>query len=598
MALVDRIISRYVALDAQRKSIDAERSSKCSPGARIGCCTYPEDLARSYMELNEMILGGRESSVDEADIGITGAKKLDILTDERILYICEDVLYVIVYHLIETGHIDAMLGALVRNELFFAVLPQAKTAKMVRSVLERLSQVVKDLDVLYRVFGLYRSWCANMKRTFLGYRLDLKICILLLLRRNYSAAIMSLEKLQQDVKNIEDKPLLLDIHLTQAKAYLLVRNLVRTKIALSNAKNVAININTPTYVSAEIDLLSGLLYLCESDYRTAYTYFFEAYEGFHMAVGGTHSVLFPNLARLQKRAKVLEDICTASTEPTLVKDAPLPLMVGDPEIYSCHSTISDISAVFFTFYNLSEYKSTSGTVVEESMSPNVDPVASHYIQFYSMLNTNAGLETPMPEKPSFEDGADPVPVETLARADERKLVQALKYLLLTIVITGRNAELIPLLSAKNKQKFTNHVEIRMIQRISECYKNSSLVDFEKILDEYKQVILMDPILQQEIHRLYDALLERNITRILKPYSIVQISFLSHKLSLPQDKVEKKLAEMILDGKLRGTIDQGNANLLLFDEETVRETFYEDVNHTISKLMSVIDTLYKKAQRAM
>ncbi|CDR97294.1 PCI domain containing protein, putative [Babesia bigemina] len=601
MATVEEITSRFVALNARREAIDAERAPKCAPGARIGCCTYPADLIEGYVALNECILGAPGGLNDAAAQAATAAAShsLSVLTDERVMCICENVLYVIVYHLIETKQTDAMLGALVRNEAFFCVLPQAKTAKLVRSVLERLSQEVKDLDVLYKVFSIYRGWCESKKRTFLGLRLDLKIAILLLLRRNYTAALSTLDRLQQEVKALEDKPLLLDIHLVQAKACLLVRNLVRMKIALSNAKNIASNINTPTYVNAEIDLLSGLVCLSEKDYSTAYSYFFEAYEGFHMAVGGTHSVLFPNLARSKAKAKVLGELTAADTAgPALVSSAAVSLMVGEGELYSCHAAISDISPVFFSFYNLTEYK--RGAEADKAVGdvPAVDACSSHYLQYYGMLNLDLAANGPEnAEQMHYESGEEPLDVSVLARADERKLVQALKYLLLTIVITGRNDEMIPLLAAKNKQKFVNHVECKMIQRISACYKNSSLVEFEKLLTEYKQVILMDPVLQQEIHRLYEALLERNITRILQPYSNVQIDFVANKLCLPQQKVEKKLAEMILDGKLRGTIDQGQAHLVIYDEEE-HETFYEDVNQTIGHMTKVIDTLYEKAQRAI
>ncbi|GBE58681.1 26S proteasome regulatory protein subunit N6 [Babesia ovata] len=600
MATVEEITSRFVALNARREAIDAERAPKCAPGARIGCCTYPADLIDGYVALNEAILGAPGDLKDAATQPTTAAAShsLSVLTDERVMCICEDVLYVIVYHLIETKQTDAMLGALVRNEAFFCVLPQAKTAKLVRSVLERLSQEVKDLDVLYKVFSIYRGWCESKKRTFLGLRLDLKIAILLLLRRNYSAALSTLDRLQQEVKALEDKPLLLDIYLVQAKACLLVRNVVRMKIALSNAKNIASNINTPTYVNAEIDLLSGLVCLSEKDYGTAYSYFFEAYEGFHMAVGGTHSVLFPNLARAKAKAKVLGELTTDTVAPALVSNAAVSLMVGEGELYSCHPTISDISPVFFTFYNLTEYKRGAEAGNTGSDLPAVDACGSHYLQYYGMLNLDLaakGLDSA--EQMHFESVEEPLDIGMLARIDERKLVQALKYLLLTVVITGRNDEMIPLLAAKNKQKFVNHVECKMIQRISTCYKNSSLVEFEKLLTEFKQVILMDPVLQQEIHRLYEALLERNITRILQPYSNVQIDFVANKLCLPQQKIEKKLAEMILDGKLRGTIDQGQANLVIYEEEE-HETFYEDVNKTVGHMTTVIDTLYEKAQRAI
>ncbi|GIX61239.1 proteasome subunit [Babesia caballi] len=597
MALAEEITSRFVALNAQREAIDAARAPQCVPGARIGCCTYPDELITGYVALNEAILGAGEGpqAPGTPTAADAASRSLNVLTDERVMHICENSLYVIVYHLIETGQTDAMLGALVRNEAFFAVLPQAKTAKLVRSVLERLSQEVKDLEVLHKVFAIYRGWCETKKRTFLGLRLDLKIAVLLLLRRNYAAAIALLERLQTEVKALEDKPLLLDVHLVQAKAYLLVRNFVRMKIALSSAKNIATNINTPTYVTAEIDLLSGLLYLSEKDYGAAYSYFFEAYEGFHMAVGGTHSVLFPNLARKQRKDKVLAELTAEAPAPALISNAAVPLMVEEREVYSCHATISDISAVFFTFYNLSEYRCGSTAAGPPAA---VDACGSHYLPYYSLLNLDLGVPAlDAAESFPFEAASEPVDVAVLARADERKLVQALKYLLLTVIITGRNDEMVALLGAKNRQRFMNHVEVRMMRGISACYKNSSLVDFEALLGEYRQVILMDPVLQQEITRLYEALLERNITRLLQPYSVVEIAFVARKLSLPQGKVEKKLAEMILDGKLRGTIDQGSARVVIYEEEEP-ETLYEDVKGTIGHMTTVIDTLYEKAHHAI
>ncbi|KAK1932881.1 PCI domain containing protein [Babesia divergens] len=598
MATVDNIIARFVTLNAQRESIDKTRAPKCLPGARIGCCTYSEELIMQYVALNEDILGSTKSdAVGGTDEGDTSAftHKLNVLTDERVMSICENVLYVIVYHLIETGQADAMLGALVRNEAFFVVLPQAKTAKLVKSVLERLSQEIKDLDVLYKVFSIYRSWCESKNRTFLGLRIELKIAILQILRQSYTTAIDILDKLQRDVKELEDKSLLLDIHLVQAKVFLLVRNFVRMKIALSNAKNIATNINTPTYVTAEIDLLSGLLYLGEKDYRAAYSYFFEAYEGFHMAIGGTYSVLFPNLARVNRKAKVLSDLVVETAVEPLLGSGTVPDIVSEQELYSCHATMSDISAVFFTFYNLTEYRSVKN---KESEMQLVDACAQHYIRYFSSLDSCMDVDSnDVVERASFECETEPLDISLLARADERKLVQSLKYLLLTIVITGRNKEMATLLGAKNKQRFINHVEVEMIQKISSCYDNSSIVDFEQLLTDYRQVIMMDPVLQQEVHRLYEALLERNILRLLEPYNVVEIDFIASKLSLPQDKVEKKLAEMILDHKLRGTIDQGKANLLIYDEEA-KETFYEDVNKTIGHLTRVIDTLYEKAQHAI
>jgi len=55
----------------------------------------------------------------------------------------------------------------------------------------------------------------------------------------------------------------------------------------------------------------------------------------------------------------------------------------------------------------------------------------------------------------------------------------------------------------------------------------------------------------------------------------------------------KLSEMILDEKIRGTLDQGRNCLIVFDEEENTEMF-DNAIATIDNLESVMGSLYEKA----
>ena len=57
----------------------------------------------------------------------------------------------------------------------------------------------------------------------------------------------------------------------------------------------------------------------------------------------------------------------------------------------------------------------------------------------------------------------------------------------------------------------------------------------------------------------------------------------------------KLSEMILDEKIRGTLDQGRNCLIIFDEEESTEMFGHALT-TFTNLNSVLDALYDKTHK--
>lgn len=108
-------------------------------------------------------------------------------------------------------------------------------------------------------------------------------------------------------------------------------------------------------------------------------------------------------------------------------------------------------------------------------------------------------------------------------------------------------------------------------------------------------MLDDFVINRHFKYLYNTLLEDNLKKIILPYSEVQIDYVARQIDLPVSKVLVKLSEMILDEKIRGTLDQGRNCLILFEEEEPTEMFDAALD-TFKNLDGVLDSLYEKTQK--
>lgn len=175
------------------------------------------------------------------------------------------------------------------------------------------------------------------------------------------------------------------------------------------------------------------------------------------------------------------------------------------------------------------------------------------------------------------------------QGDAKLATSGLQYMLLCKIMLNLGDDVNSLMASKQAVKYASK-DLDAMKAVAKAHTNRSLEEYEVALDQHKVELGSDRFIAGHLRRLYDAMLEQNLIKVIEPFSRVEIDHVAKMVGVAVADVERKLSQMILDKVIVGVLDQGAGCLIVFDEQE-RDQGYDAALETIEKLNNVVDVLY-------
>lgn len=172
------------------------------------------------------------------------------------------------------------LGSLIKSTRpFLNLISKAKAAKLVRALVDMFLDMEAATGMEVELCKECIDWAQQEKRTFLRQSLEARLIALNYDTGRYTEALALGSTLLKELKKLDDKNLLVEVQLLESKTYHALSNLPKARAALTSARTTANAIYCPPKLQAALDLQSGVLHAAdERDFKTAFSYFYEAFE--------------------------------------------------------------------------------------------------------------------------------------------------------------------------------------------------------------------------------------------------------------------------------------------------------------------------------
>lgn len=164
---------------------------------------------------------------------------------------------------------------------FLGQISKAKAAKLVKSLIDMFLDMEAGVGIEIDLCKECIEWARDESRTFLRQSLEARLIALYFESGMFIESLQLCNKLLKELKKIDDKNLLVEVLLLESKTYHALSNLSKSRASLTSARTTANSIYCPPKLQSALDLQSGILHAAdEQDFKTAYSYFYEAFEGY------------------------------------------------------------------------------------------------------------------------------------------------------------------------------------------------------------------------------------------------------------------------------------------------------------------------------
>ncbi|KAJ8943976.1 hypothetical protein NQ318_013557 [Aromia moschata] len=165
----------------------------------------------------------------------------------------------------------------------------------------------------------------------------------------------------------------------------------------------------------------------------------------------------------------------------------------------------------------------------------------------------------------------------------------LKYLVLANMLmkSGINP-----FDSQEAKPYKNDPEILAMTNLVNAYQNNDINEFEFILKQNRQNIMDDPFIREHIEDLLRNIRTQVLIKLIKPYTRIQIPFISTELNIDVSEVESLLVSCILDNTIQGRIDQVN-QVLFLERATVNTARYNALDRWANQLNTLHSSIINK-----
>lgn len=150
-----------------------------------------------------------------------------------------------------------------------------------------------------------------------------------------------------------------------------------------------------------------------------------------------------------------------------------------------------------------------------------------------------------------------------------------------------------MISGKRGVKYAGR-DVEAMSAIAAAASKRSLKEYEAVLANYSHELQDDLLIKHHLGTLQEQLLESNLIRIIEPYSCVEIEHVASLIEMQLAVVEKKLSQMILDGKFHGILDQGKGQLIVYEDADTDQAMEKGLK-VIENMDKVVTSLFGRSQ---
>lgn len=137
--------------------------------------------------------------------------------------------------------------------------------------------------------------------------------------------------------------------------------------------------------------------------------------------------------------------------------------------------------------------------------------------------------------------------------------------------------------SQETKPYKNDPRIAAMTELVDAYQNDAIHQYETILQKNKD-LLADPFIAENIDEVTRSMRTKAVVKLVAPYTRFRLDFIAKRLKISIPEVQDIVGFLIMDGKLRGKINQDAGTVEI---ESRADT---DRMHAVADWTSAIKTL--------